>query len=76
MTTILNCVYLEMRDLGGRGERKRLRCAGGNISELNHQILCKGARWKATSKCYLNMGLTHIWPNLRGACSALPIHTC
>jgi hypothetical protein len=70
MTTILNCVYLDMRDLGGRGARKRLRCAGSNISKPNVRFLCKEARWKANSKCYLNMGQTHIWPNLRGACSA------
>jgi hypothetical protein len=37
-TTILNCVYLEMGNLGGRGARKRLRCVRGNISKLNRQI--------------------------------------
>jgi hypothetical protein len=40
-TTILNCVYLEMRNLGGRGARKSLQCAGSNISKLNHQIFLR-----------------------------------
>jgi hypothetical protein len=36
------------------------------ISKLNRQILMQRGSLESKSKCYLNMGLTHIWPNPRG----------